>query len=430
MRFLTLLQSTIPSPTLDDTSPPSSTCHIFDRTIYDKFMALSQLYKSDHHFRTHYRRIYRYLHPFETIRTTVRSRFIPNCPPLKITNAFMKMYEMLEHLDKYIPSTGTLRMYDVAGAPGMFVIATERYLRETKRDTILEWHASSLVDDKDALCDLYGLYAKNPGRFEPCNVLNVDDIRRCLRKGKFDLVTGDIGIPHDDDFDHLQEERQLDIEWGQMAMALNLCDRGATMILKMYTLLTEENHVLLDTLTNHFEQVYLSKPFTSRVINDESYIICIGRNGKDCGDVPLTRPSIKSYTSVNADAIASFESSRAELKMSMVSLVLRLLKEVPTMTFRSLLTNRMYRVYYNQLARLNFLFMYLGRKKWKGKDKKDDGKGETVTETVAKNARERMVMKTRMDGGDGGEEVKLSKWAVKEVVDDLVERMDADETVE
>ena len=161
MRFITLLQSTIPSPTLDDTSPPSSTCHIFDRTIYDKFMALSQLYKSDHHFRTHYRRIYRYLHPFETIRTTVRSRFIPNCPPLKITNAFMKMYEMLEHLDKYIPSSGTLRMYDVAGAPGMFVIAVEQYLRETKRETILEWQASSLVDNKDALCDLYGLYAKN-----------------------------------------------------------------------------------------------------------------------------------------------------------------------------------------------------------------------------------------------------------------------------
>lgn len=338
--------------------------HIYDMDVYNKHRALTVMYDSNEFIRKNFKKIFKYLHPFETIASTIRSSFIPNCPPLKITNAFMKMYEFLEHIDKLLPTEGTLRMFDIAGAPGMFVLATEYYLNHSinKKNVVLDWHACSLKDD-DALGDYYRLYEFNPNRFQPCNVLNEDDIKKCMTKGKFDLVTGDIGIMHDNDFSKLQEENQLDIQWGQMALALNLANTGGNMFLKMYTYVTEESHYLIDVLTKYFEFVYLSKPFTSRLINDESYIICINRNNINCNNVSLKRPLIKKYVSCNKSIITTFESTRADYRIQMVSLISRILENMPNITFKAILQNYTYKIYYNQLERLNYLFYYINKNK-------------------------------------------------------------------
>ena len=129
MRYLVLLQK---NDKLDPVfSNDNEGYHIYNQDIYDKHLTLSKMYDSNEFLRKHYKKIVKFTHPFETIASTIKSKFIPNCPPLKITNAFMKMYEFLEYIDKFLPKEGTLRMFDVAGAPGMFVFATEFYLQHS-----------------------------------------------------------------------------------------------------------------------------------------------------------------------------------------------------------------------------------------------------------------------------------------------------------
>ena len=53
-------------------------------------------------------------------------------------------------------------MYDVAGAPGMFVLAADFFFR--KRNIDLDWHACSLINTEEnhALEDNYNLFKDNP----------------------------------------------------------------------------------------------------------------------------------------------------------------------------------------------------------------------------------------------------------------------------
>ena len=76
-----------------DLNPDISDCHIYDKEVYDKHRAMPIMYDSNEFLQQNYKKIFRLLHPFETINSKIKSNFIPDCPPLKITNAFMKIFE-------------------------------------------------------------------------------------------------------------------------------------------------------------------------------------------------------------------------------------------------------------------------------------------------------------------------------------------------
>ena len=340
-----------------DKPDPQHTAHVFDQTQYDKYMWLPKTINASKFLTDNIMKIRIMMHPFETIKHTINVSLIPSKPSVKITNAFMKMWEFLNFVTKTIKALTpkkTLRMYDVAGAPGMFVIATHVYLTKFFPNTTLDWYTSSL-EGGDAFVDTYHLYENNPDRYESCNVLVEDDIKRCMRHGKFELVTGDIGINHDNDGYTLQEEHQLDVEWGQMAFALNMCDRHGLMFLKMYTTLTYETAYLIDTLTRFFERVYMCKPYTSRMLNAESYIICIDRNDLDCSSVPLSVPTIVTpYESPNLPILKSFESTRLDNKYLIFSLVARVLEKFPHTTVDKMRQNRQYADFFNEFKNVYY----------------------------------------------------------------------------
>lgn len=324
MRFLTLLLNNPPQKENVKYSDKERYT-IYDKNLYRKYLLMTEMYKTDENIRSLYRKMVVLSHPFEILKTTITSNFIPNCQPLKITNAFMKMWEFLKWIDKnnYLKfdDNKTLSMYDVAGAPGMFILATEQYLNKYHNDISLDWHTCSL-EGGTALTDIYGLFKNNRSRYTPCDVLNEKDIKKCINiKRRFKLVTGDIGIYHEDDYNTLQEEVQLDLEWGQMVLSLNLVDEGGVMFLKMYSMITIETLYLLDTLTKYFKNVYITKPYGTRIFNDESYIICIERNKKDCSKEPYKRPYLADYKSANQDLVKSFEYSRLDIKYRMVNFI-------------------------------------------------------------------------------------------------------------
>ena len=320
MRFITLLQPIDKLPELTD-KPTSYEC--YDKNIYDKYMLLTHLYRTNKYFHTNYRKIVNMVHPFEKIRTMITSKWIKNCKPIKITNAFMKLYEFMLWLDKeydyFKQFTNKIDVFDIAGAPGMFILSLENYLTNYHSNISLNWQTCSL-EGGTALKDEYSLYKNNPERYQPCDVINERDLLNIINKQtKYDMVLGDIGIYHENDYNHLQEELQLDIEWGQMVLGINLVKTGGIMILKMYSITSYQTMLLMDILTYYFDKVFITKPYTSRIFNAESYIVCMSKNTKPVDNIPLLRPGFKPYHSPNQTILSSFESSRNDIKLVMAT---------------------------------------------------------------------------------------------------------------
>ena len=370
MRFISKLQYA-------DQNNPTQDTSIYSSILYDKYMYLTKLYDRLLDLRQNFKKILYLSHPFESITKTITSSFIPNDAPqdeslshakgvpMKITNAFMKMYECLTYLDKsdVLPKlfkSNALHMYDIAGAPGMFVLATEQYLHKYHPNVKLDWQSSSLekLDDNTALLDQYGLYSANPERYQSCDVTNSTDIANILKTctGKFDLVTGDIGIYHEDSWDKLQEEVQHNLEYGQASFAVNLCNTGGAMYLKMYSLVTYSTLSLLNELTKYFENVYVCKPFTSRILNDECYILCTNRNSKSASDMlkadmnaKVTGGDTGEKYCVNQSLLYSFESTRLNTKYWILGLVQRIVKSRPNITLDDIRHNQMFELFYREL---------------------------------------------------------------------------------
>lgn len=331
MRFITLLNPVkkLPPYIQDDNSGVKSfrqsqavkTYKCYDKLLYDKYMLLTKFFESDSKFRSAYKQIVNKVHPFDRIINMITSKWISNCKPMKTTNAFMKMYEFMKWLDieyKYFKQfTNSINVFDIAGAPGMFILAMEQYFNKYHKDVKLNWATCSL-EGGTALKDDYGLYKSNPERYTPCDVMNVKNLQTIINKRiKYDMVVGDIGIYHENDYEHLQEEHQLDIEWGQMILGLNIVKQNGIMILKMYSLTSVQSLLLLDTLSYFFNKVYVVKPYTSRIFNAECYIICMNKNDISPSNIPLTRPyPSDSYRSINLSVVSSFEYMRNDIKSS------------------------------------------------------------------------------------------------------------------
>lgn len=354
MRFISLI-----GKNENDVKSDNEKVHFYDKFMVSKYNILNNMYGSNPDNDKNYNIILHLLHPFLDVKNVLRnSEFIrsKDGKELRVTNAFMKMWEGLMFLDdigvlKNIILNNTLQMFDVAGAPGMFVFAVEKYIRE-KYKANLDWYACSL-ESKEALKDIYKLYYDNPERYISCDVTSENDVNNVIsahKDKKFGLVTGDIGIDYSE-YDKLQEVEQLDLEWGQMCLALKLVDKGGVLFLKMYSLITCETIYLLDVLSSYFDKVYITKPYTSKILNNESYIICIGRNDKT-ENIPIHRPNVGQYISQTIHIVKSFENARIDSKLYAFSFVSRCVNTFPGMTLEKMLQNEYYREYYAEMENL------------------------------------------------------------------------------
>ena len=90
----------------------------------DKILELDGIYEKDEFIDKHMKQIVHKIHPFEDMKITIYFDIIERSVP--ITNAFMKMIEFL-HL---IPKPTNFTMFDIASAPGMFIIAAHHILKD------------------------------------------------------------------------------------------------------------------------------------------------------------------------------------------------------------------------------------------------------------------------------------------------------------
>ena len=218
-----------------------------------------------------------------------------------VTNAMLKLYELLSQQELPLVPAGPVRAFCNAELPGAFVIALNQYMRGVRPECEFEWLASSYVPDaaNGALDDKYGLYAKNRDRWlmraaaldggataldgDLTDSAVVAALASAVRKrfgAGATLYTSDAGIDVSADYNQ-QEAATAVLNFGQVVCGLLSLAVGGTLITKQYTWLTSFNRQLLMLLSALFEQLHLVKPVTSRPANSEVYVVGTGFLGID-----------------------------------------------------------------------------------------------------------------------------------------------------
>lgn len=205
-----------------------------------------------------------------------------------VTNAWLKIYEMLNLFDDLIPNQKAIKTFHLCEAPGAFISAINHYL--DNRNQKLDWYAQTLKPNLDqksnmALDDFFGLISKYPNRwiFGDTNGDNSGDITHSeiiryyashSSLKTVDFMTADAGL-HCDPVNLNEQEAFLGkINMGQIICILSCLPINKSAIIKTFLPMSEPLTISLVYLVTHlFEQVIITKPSTSHCTNSEVYIV-------------------------------------------------------------------------------------------------------------------------------------------------------------
>jgi len=228
---------------------------------------------------TRYRAISLQLDTFSTLRSKLHKQYNVQV----VTNATLKMFELLEYFKLVTTRSNTFNVFCNAELPGGFIVAINHYIKTKYPTTALNWLASSYISN-NTLDDIYGIYERNKKNWIMDSELNGDitkitniiliehKVLSVFPKG-VDLYTSDVGIDISSNY-NTQEEQTLLLNYCQILCGLLTVKVNGNMLIKQFTFFTSFNSSLLILLSNLFKSVCIAKPATSRPINSEIYVIC------------------------------------------------------------------------------------------------------------------------------------------------------------
>ena len=200
----------------------------------------------------------------------------------KVSNAFLKIYEMMMTYDIVSDDVLNFKSFHFCEAPGMFIIGLNHYLQTKTKVKNWSWHGNSLTQDAEptALSDSHGLIGKNRDKWlvgpeasgDIRSLTNINFFKEKL--DTVDFITSDCGICVDPSMLNKYEEMIAETDYAQFINMINLLKVGGSGITKTFIPLELPSNVcIIYMMTQLFEEVYLSKPITSRPQNSEVYLI-------------------------------------------------------------------------------------------------------------------------------------------------------------
>ena len=118
--------------------------------------------------------------------------------------------------------------------------------------------------------------AKGNGDLNKLN--NIKGYAKLFDKGKADLVTADGGFPSEY-AKNIQEQVSNHLIFNEIVTALSVQKEGGDFVCKTFSLVTKLSIQLLYLLAIYYDEVYITKPVTSRITNNEHYIVNRGFRG-------------------------------------------------------------------------------------------------------------------------------------------------------
>lgn len=206
-----------------------------------------------------------------------------------VTNAWIKMYELLNMFSDLIPNSNIVNTFHLCEAPGAFISAIHHLL--SKRNQKLNWFAQTLKatntgENTDAaLEDRYGLIASYSERWlfgdksidDSGNITHSAIIKQYVSNPQLkniDFMTADAGLQCYPTELNEQEAFLGKINMGQIICILACLPIEKSAIFKTFLPMSEPLTISMIYLVTHlFDNVTIVKPSTSHSTNSEVYVV-------------------------------------------------------------------------------------------------------------------------------------------------------------
>jgi 23S rRNA U2552 (ribose-2'-O)-methylase RlmE/FtsJ len=226
----------------------------------------------------------KYTNPYEYINTIVpqKRKCVTKLKPL--SRSFFKMVEIISFFKLGIDSVYPLNTFHLAEGPGGFIeaIATLRKRTDDKYTgmTILADHTDPNIPAWKKTTHFLREYPNvqiETGLDKTGNILSLDNYQHCYKKyaSSMDIITADGGFDFTSDFNS-QEINITKLLFGQVIYALCMQKYKGSFVLKIFDVFMQHTVDILAILSSFYEQVFITKPQTSRFANSEKYIVCRG----------------------------------------------------------------------------------------------------------------------------------------------------------
>lgn len=239
----------------------------------------------------------------------------PDFPPL-LNRAFLKMWEMLVDFD-LIPETDNFTSSHLAEGPGSFIQATILYremlnkmgkIKSCSKDNYYgvtlhsdhehlhmqqdfikyfskETHKRLHIMETKSIKELKDMYGGGKNTLD--KIITNGDLTKLNTIKQFagskdvesfakpsDLITSDGGF--DWKRENLQEQEAYRLIFSEIVTAIKIQKDGGNFVIKIFESYTKITIKMIELLRQLYTNVYIAKPYTSRISNSEKYIVCKG----------------------------------------------------------------------------------------------------------------------------------------------------------
>lgn len=214
----------------------------------------------------------------------------------EVSQAFLKMYEILETFKLFDMRKKKIKTFHFCEAPGQFIKSTDYYLKSKNKK--LDWKAQSLRVTKDnkynPFGDDYNLIRDNPERWSFGPDESGDITKEAVIKSYKDfcenvnLITSDCGLADFTPFEMTYHDKTMAyINYCQLlAILYNLPEKG-NFVAKVFLPQTVNYLVSLNYLiANSFQEFYIYKPYLNPT---SSEVYLIGKNYTKLNDKILDK---------------------------------------------------------------------------------------------------------------------------------------------
>ena len=204
----------------------------------------------------------------ERAKLADRPARITDTIPSPVSRAYFKLVEII----RTCAIRANERSLHLCEAPGGFVQAT---LGETKCTDIIAMsrkcggapHFSTTILHADRVNILKDLPCGSDLMYKECR----DEIVKCAQGST--LITADGAIDNDTQ-PEIAEAMTATLIFHEIDTAVRCQKKGGTFVVKIFGLALDLTKECIAVLTTCYENVSIVKPFTSRAVNDERYIVC------------------------------------------------------------------------------------------------------------------------------------------------------------
>lgn len=202
------------------------------------------------------------------------------CKINPISRSYFKLYELIYDL-KLLDDINNINIACIAEGPGGF-IQSLLHNCGNKNININKLYAISLLSNNKKIPSWNKLITNNKNisilsgikkNGDICDVDNIKSFINHIGDNLCDIVTCDGGIDYSENFNK-QELISYDFIFYEILLSLHILKNNGTYIIKLFDILNLNTVKILYILNLSFEEVYITKPYTSRFTNSEKYIVC------------------------------------------------------------------------------------------------------------------------------------------------------------